>query len=177
MIFNALNASPGATVSGNSSNRSNPDGRNPITNNRVFLWCDAGTACKLNFAVTGSKRGNHAFAGAYGCCDDGCRASGAGERRRPRPQVRSRSSSARPDQQTVFVSRDETGRTRTKIIVQKRSYLDGGTEVMPGQRGYLNYVIPPYYSPLETALGPGKNFDRMPLNPRWENGWPRMWFP
>ena len=28
--------------------------------------------------------------------------------------------------------RDEQGRTRTKILVQKRSYLDGGTEVMPG---------------------------------------------
>ena len=27
---------------------------------------------------------------------------------------------------------DEQGRTRTKILVQKRSYLDGGTEVMPG---------------------------------------------
>jgi hypothetical protein len=33
---------------------------------------------------------------------------------------------------TVVVHRDEQGRTRTKIIVQKRSYLDGGTEVMPG---------------------------------------------
>ena len=26
---------------------------------------------------------------------------------------------------------DEFGRTRTRIMVQKRSYLDGGTEVMP----------------------------------------------
>ena len=33
---------------------------------------------------------------------------------------------------TVVVHRDENGRTRTRIIVQKRSYLDGGTEVMPG---------------------------------------------
>jgi len=33
---------------------------------------------------------------------------------------------------TVVVHRDEMGRTRTKILVQKRSYLDGGTEVMPG---------------------------------------------
>ena len=33
---------------------------------------------------------------------------------------------------TTIVSRDETGRTRTKILVQRRSYLDGGTEVMPG---------------------------------------------
>jgi hypothetical protein len=32
---------------------------------------------------------------------------------------------------TVVTTRDESGRTRTKILVQKRSYLDGGTEVMP----------------------------------------------
>jgi hypothetical protein len=33
---------------------------------------------------------------------------------------------------TTIISRDERGRVRTKILVQKRSYLDGGTEVMPG---------------------------------------------
>jgi hypothetical protein len=33
---------------------------------------------------------------------------------------------------TVVTHRDEQGRTRTKILIQKRSYLDGGTEVMPG---------------------------------------------
>jgi hypothetical protein len=33
---------------------------------------------------------------------------------------------------TYVMHRDEYGRTRTKILVQKRSYLDGGTEVMPG---------------------------------------------
>jgi len=42
------------------------------------------------------------------------------------------------DGSTVFTSRDEHGRTRTKIIVQKRSYLDGGTEVMPGDRPPAN---------------------------------------
>jgi len=41
---------------------------------------------------------------------------------------------------TVFTSRGEDGRTRTRIIVQKRSYLDGGTEVMPGDisRNYMS---------------------------------------
>jgi hypothetical protein len=39
---------------------------------------------------------------------------------------------------TVFTSRDEQGRTRTRIIIQKRSYLDGGTEVMPGDRPPAN---------------------------------------
>ena len=32
---------------------------------------------------------------------------------------------------TIIVHRGQDGRTRTKVLVQKRSYLDGGTEVMP----------------------------------------------
>ncbi len=59
---------------------------------------------------------------------------------------------------TVFVNRDESGRSRTRIIVQKRSYLDGGTEVLPGERKYSDYAIPPHYSPLGSALGPGQGF-------------------
>ena len=42
--------------------------------------------------------------------------------------------------QTAFVSRDEDGRTRTKIIIQKRSYLDPGTETFPGENLGNNYV-------------------------------------
>jgi hypothetical protein len=38
----------------------------------------------------------------------------------------------RPDR-TVYVSRDENGHTRTRIIIQKRSYLDPGTETFPGE--------------------------------------------
>ena len=43
---------------------------------------------------------------------------------------------------TYVMHRDEYGRTRTKILVQKRSYLDGGTEVMPGDVAdhYTNFV-------------------------------------
>lgn len=41
---------------------------------------------------------------------------------------------------TVFTSRDEDGRTRTKIIIQKRSYLDPGTERFPGERGDHDYA-------------------------------------
>ena len=50
---------------------------------------------------------------------------------------------------TVFISRDEDGRTRTKIIVQKRSYLDPGTEVMPGDRNDHDYAI----LPTQSAIG------------------------
>ena len=34
-----------------------------------------------------------------------------------------------------------------RIIVTKRSYLDPGTEVKPGERKFRDYVNPPGYSP------------------------------
>jgi hypothetical protein len=48
---------------------------------------------------------------------------------------------------TVVVQRDESGRTRTRVLVQRRSYLDGGTEVMPGSMNYTNYVNSPTHRP------------------------------
>src|SRR6478609_11593000 len=45
---------------------------------------------------------------------------------------------------TVYVSRDEDGRKRTRIIIQKRSYLDPGTETFPGERvGNTGYIENP----------------------------------
>jgi hypothetical protein len=35
----------------------------------------------------------------------------------------------------------------TRIIVNRRSYLDAGTEVSPGDRGYTHYVLPPSGDP------------------------------
>jgi hypothetical protein len=40
---------------------------------------------------------------------------------------------------------DETGRARTRITVKPRSYLDGGTEVLPGERKFTDYASPPTY--------------------------------
>jgi hypothetical protein len=48
---------------------------------------------------------------------------------------------------TVFTSRDEDGRTRTRVIIQRRSYLDPGTEVLPGSRRDSDYA---------TSLGSGR---------------------
>ena len=44
---------------------------------------------------------------------------------------------------TVFVSRDEEGRTRTRIIIQRRSYLNPGTEQFPGERSDHEYSYLP----------------------------------
>src|SRR5690242_8623473 len=40
---------------------------------------------------------------------------------------------------------DENGRARTRITVRPRSYLDAGTEVVPGERKFTGYVSPPTY--------------------------------
>jgi hypothetical protein len=44
---------------------------------------------------------------------------------------------------TVYTSRDEDGRRRTRIIIQKRSYLDPGTEVFPGENSDHRYAHSP----------------------------------
>jgi len=60
------------------------------------------------------------------------------------------------------VVRGEAGvvvrRSRTRITVTRRSYLDAGTEVYPGSMRYRDYVFPPnargptdYYLPNEAA--------------------------
>ncbi|HZL29780.1 MAG TPA: hypothetical protein VFC54_01805 [Pseudolabrys sp.] len=41
---------------------------------------------------------------------------------------------------TVLTTRDEDGRTRTRVIIQKRSYLDPGTETSPGESEH-NYAF------------------------------------
>ena len=50
---------------------------------------------------------------------------------------------------TVFTNRDEDGRRRTRIIIQRRSYLDPGTEVFPGENSDHRYA----WSPTHRATG------------------------
>ncbi len=58
---------------------------------------------------------------------------------------------------TVYTSRDEEGKTRTRVIIQKRSYLDPGTETFPGENTGNNYAFSPTRSPTSgldnTAFG------------------------
>src|SRR3954447_22782545 len=51
----------------------------------------------------------------------------------------------RGDQTERITVIDENGRVRTKITVRPRSYLDGGTEVVPGERKFTDYAYPPTY--------------------------------
>jgi hypothetical protein len=51
---------------------------------------------------------------------------------------------------TVVVSRDESGRTRTRIIVQKRSFLDPGTQTFPGEVRYNDSIQAVRTDPMVT---------------------------
>lgn len=57
---------------------------------------------------------------------------------------------------------------RARIAVRPRSYLDAGTEVLPGERKYTDYAIPYGYSAVSTVLGPSFGWDRRPLNDPWD---------
>ena len=48
-------------------------------------------------------------------------------------------------------------RSRTRVTVTRRSYLDPGTEVRQGSKHYTDYVFPPNTrGPLEYYLGPNE---------------------
>ena len=65
---------------------------------------------------------------------------------------------------TVFVSRDEDGRTRTRIIIQKRSYLDPGTETFDGENtGYRNYVQSPTHHASDVLDNTTFGSNQLPL--------------
>ncbi len=64
-------------------------------------------------------------------------------------------------------------RPRSRIVVQRRSYLDAGTEVLPGERKYTDYAVPYGYSAIDTVLGPSFTYDRRPLNNPWDV--PQRW--
>ena len=60
-----------------------------------------------------------------------------------------------------------TSRPRARITVERRSFLDAGTEVLPGERKFNDYAFPPGHTPY-SALGPFKDFRRQPLLDPWD---------
>jgi hypothetical protein len=68
---------------------------------------------------------------------------------------------------------------RARITVRRRSFLDAGTHVLPGDRKFTDYAIPPGYSPtsvIENRAG----FHRSPLPgpfdlPSRQNPYPWNW--
>ena len=72
-------------------------------------------------------------------------------------------------------------RPRTRITVQRRSFLDGGTEVLPGERKFLDYAFPagelgaPYSSIGNTAFNRPTALPGPFYLPSRRNPWPWNW--
>jgi len=56
----------------------------------------------------------------------------------------------------------------TRIYITKRSWLDAGTEVLPGDRKFTDYAFPPGYSFARENRN--RPLDRQPLNPASDMG-------
>jgi hypothetical protein len=57
------------------------------------------------------------------------------------------------------------GRPRARITVAPRSFLDAGTEVLPGERKFTDYAFPPAYFPMGSVTNTGGKvgWDNTPL--------------
>jgi hypothetical protein len=55
---------------------------------------------------------------------------------------------------------------RTRVYVTRRSWLDAGTEVLPGDRKFTDYAFPPEIGyPSFARENNNRPIDRQPLNP------------
>ena len=63
----------------------------------------------------------------------------------------------------------------TRIYVSKRSWLDGGTEVLPGDRKFTDYAYPPTAS--FATRNNNRPIERQPLNPPSDLGGEPTRFP
>ena len=61
------------------------------------------------------------------------------------------------------------GRARTRVRVEARSFLDAGTQVVPGERKFTDYAFPPGYGPGTVPGGVVTNYGNG--RPGWDT-WP-----
>jgi len=67
---------------------------------------------------------------------------------------------------------------RTRVYVTTRSWLDAGTEVLPGDRKFTDYAFPsPYGYPTFARENKNRPIDRQPLNPPSDLGGQPTQFP
>ena len=67
---------------------------------------------------------------------------------------------------------------RTRVYVTTRSWLDAGTEVLPGDRKFSDYAFPsPYGYPSFGRENKNRPIDRQPLNPPSDLGGYPQTFP
>ena len=66
----------------------------------------------------------------------------------------------------------------TRLYISKRSWLDAGTEVLPGDRKFTDYAFPPEIGfPTFARENNNRPIDRQPLNPPSDLGGEPTRFP
>lgn len=76
-----------------------------------------------------------------------------------------------PSGPNVVVQQD----AHTRLYISKRSWLDAGTEVLPGERKYTDYAYPP--GPSFGIQNNNRSLERQPLNPASDLGGEPTRFP
>jgi hypothetical protein len=66
---------------------------------------------------------------------------------------------------TTSRSATTANRPRARVVVAPRSFLDAGTEVLPGERKFTDYAFPPNYTPMGVVTNTGGKvgWDRSPM--------------
>jgi hypothetical protein len=85
------------------------------------------------------------------------------------PPVAAQSRQKQKQQQEYII--DSSGRlipvnrSRTRVVVAPRSFLDAGTEVRPGERKFTDYAFPPTYTAIGVVSNTGGKvgWDRSPF--------------
>ncbi|HLH97431.1 MAG TPA: hypothetical protein VKW08_20170 [Xanthobacteraceae bacterium] len=72
------------------------------------------------------------------------------------------------------LAKKKTKNPPAHVTVEKRSFLDAGTEVKPGQRKFTDYVYPPGYSPTAPIDFTTGNI-RGPLVGPWDTSRNNFW--
>lgn len=93
----------------------------------------------------------------------------AGAATKKYPPVVIRSAAGTVIQPTKTILHDQYGHT-TVIVVPRRSYLDTGTEVSVGDRGFKDYMLPPSGDPGRSTswfIGPDSTNAIGGFSPAW----------
>jgi len=71
--------------------------------------------------------------------------------------AQAREQSASSEGETIETTGQVTRKTRgrSRIVVERRSFLDAGTEVRPGDRKFLDYSFPPLHQPMDVVTNTG----------------------
>ena len=74
----------------------------------------------------------------------------------PAPQTTPRTAVTKREHNVAATVRvASTTRPRSQIVVEPRSFLDAGTEVLPGDRKFLDYALPPTHTSMNVVQNTG----------------------